>query len=268
MMRVFGVTIVTLLLAGMFFINSTNAMAQAGVCGDAPPLANVQLKGEIDFGVGLLSRYVGDIKFKGQVEFQKNEVLSRYPNADKIVIKLTMMYQVCMLIMYDNRITTEKRLSLLQEARDAIFSPSSERTIEPNSFIILINGFRVDRHSELEGILNFTIENRSGANVGIGILDDSATAGGCSGRTNINGVPSVAPAGTYAAQTGVIFWEALKRAPDPAQKLKWLPAGGRLSATIGWYNCSAEMPTAPATVPIVLAIGRDVLELSLTSNLQ
>ena len=111
----FSILAITLLLPfGFLFTYPDHAMAQAGICGDTPQLRDERLKGEIDSKASVLSRYVGDVKFKGQVEFEKNEVLSRYPNADKLLLNQYYMYQVCILIMSDSRMTTEKKLSFLQ----------------------------------------------------------------------------------------------------------------------------------------------------------
>lgn len=253
--------VATLLVTG-------NAWAQASMCGDAPVMTDQRLRGELDSKATVLSGYLGDMKFKGQVEFEKNDVLSRYPNADKLRLNQYFMYQVCILIMSDSRMSTEKKFELLTNARESIFNPSSERTnwLKPDSFKLTVSGFNVNRSAEYNGVLNFTIENRSGNDLGIGILTNGATAGGCSGNMEVSGLPAVAPAGTAAAVSGTIFMEALKRAPDPAQRLQWFPAGGRLSATIKWYACSPGIPATSATVPVVLAKGRDVLQLSLNSD--
>ncbi len=247
---------------------ANGAMAQGGVCGDAPAMTDQKLKGELDAKASVLSRFLGDLKFKGQVEVEKNDVLSHYPNADKLRLNQYFLYQVCILIMSDSRMTTEKKFELLTNARESIFNPSSERSnwLTPESFKLTVNGFYVNRNAEYNGMLNFTIQNRSGNDLGIGILTNAATAGGCSGNMEAVGLPAVAPRGTAAAVSGTIFMEALKRAPDPAQLLKWFPSSQQLAATIKWYSCSPGIPAANATVPIILAKGRDVLELSLSSN--
>jgi len=244
------------------------ANAQANLCGESPLLRDERLKGELDSKASVLSRFVGDLRFKGQVEIEKSEVLSRYPNADKLMVNQYYMYQVCILIMSDARMGTEKKFELLTNAREAIFNPSAERKtwLTPESLKLSVDGFYINRNAEYNGVLNFSIDNRSGNDLGIGILTNAATAGGCSGDTNVVGLPLVAPAGTMAAATGTIFMDMLKRAPDPAKLLRWFPAGARLSATIRWFLCSAGMASGTATVPVVLARGRDVLELSLNSG--
>jgi hypothetical protein len=258
----------TLIIVALVAVYSDHAFAQGGMCGDAPAMTDQKLKGELDSKATALLGYLGDMKFKGQVEFEKTDVLTRYPNADKLRLNQYFMYQVCILIMSDSRMSTEKKFELLTNARESIFNPSSERTnwLTPQSFKLTINGFVTDRKAEYNGILNFMIENRSNNDLGIGILMTGATAGGCSGSMEVSGLPAVAPAGTVAAVAGTIFMEGLKRAPDPAQRLQWFPAGGRLSGTIKWYSCSGGIPATSATLPIVLAKGRDVLELSLNSS--
>ena len=51
------------LLAG-----APHAAAQGGPCGDAPLVADERLRGELDTRATVLSRLIGDAKFKGQVE--------------------------------------------------------------------------------------------------------------------------------------------------------------------------------------------------------
>jgi hypothetical protein len=245
-----------------------NAFAQAAMCGDAPAMTDLRLKGELDSKATVLSRFLGDLKFKGQVEVEKQDVLSRYPNADKLRLNQYFLYQVCILIMSDSRMSTEKKYELLTHARESIFNPSAERSnwLSPESFRLTVNGFHIDKSAEYEGILNFTIDNRSGNDLGIGILTNAGTGAGCSGSMVLTGLPAVAPPREVLSVSGTIPWGALVRASDPARLLRWFPAGGRLSATIQWHSCSAGIRSRAVAVPVVLAKGRDVFELSLSSD--
>ena len=168
--------------------------------------------------------------------------------------------------------STEKKFELLTHARESIFNPSAERSkwLGPESLKLTINGFHVDKRAGFEGTLNFTIDNRSGSDLGIGVLTNAATAAGCSGYMVSTGLPPVAPARDVAFSSGTIPMTALLKASDPARLLRWFPAGGRLSATIQWNSCSTGMQSASRSiavnVPVVLAKGRDVLELSLSSD--
>lgn len=242
-----------------------HASAQGGACGDAPMVGDERLKGELDSRASILSRFLGDMKFKGQVEIEKNDVLNRYPNADKLRLNQYFLYTVCLIIMNDPRMSAERKLEKLIEARESIFQPSSGRSdwLRPDSFKLTVNGLRIDKSAQYEGVLNFTIDNLSKVDLGIGVLANGATAAGCSGSSTSTGLPEVAPAGEINIPTGIIPMGALKRARDPARHLRWLPAGGRLSATIRWDSCDAGMrPTSRSvsvSVPVVLAAGKDVL---------
>jgi hypothetical protein len=253
-----------LLIFEFLFALTRPVVAQGGVCGDAPSVVDEKLKGELDTKATVLSRFLGDVKFKGQVELERNDILSRYPNADKLRLNQYFLYQVCLLIMSDNKMPTEKKFELLTNARESIFNPSSERSnwITPDSFKLTVNGWYPNK-AEYNTTLNFTIQNRSGNDLGIGILATGATGGGCSGNMDAVGLPLVAPVG-YSTMSGTIHMEYLKRVPDPAKLLRWFPAGGQLLATIKWYSCSVGLPAGTVTVPVVLAKGRDVLELSLS----
>jgi hypothetical protein len=263
-------------IAGILFAHlallagTSAAWSQGGPCGDAPMVADERLKGELDSKATVLSRVLGDVKFKGQVEIEKDDVLRRYPNADKLRLNQYFLYTVCLVIMNDTRMPAEQKLQKLIEARESIFLSSSGRSewLRPDSFRLTVNGFRVDKSAEYEGVLNFTLENLSGMDVGVGILTNGASAAGCAGSMTATGLPAVAPAREIASASGTIPWGALRQAADPARQLRWLPAGGRLSAAVRWFSCDSLRVQGPitVTVPIVVAAGKDVLELSLNSN--
>lgn len=261
----------SLLLLSFFVASSEYASAQNRLCGAEPPVADEKLKGDLESKATALSRFFGDLRFKGRVELEKKDALSRYPKANELHLNRLFMYQVCNVVMSDRRLSTARKLELISNARQVIFQPTSKRSewLQSNSLRLTVNRFRVDEREEYEGVLNFTISNFSDTGLGVGILSSGATAGGCSGDMVATGLPTVAPAREIAFASGTIHMSELSRAPDPARFLRWLPAGGRLSATVRWFLCDAESPTShsvPVTVPVVLAAGRDVLELSLYSD--
>lgn len=259
-----------LLFAVASLANAPHAAAQGGPCGDAPLIADERLRGELDTRATVVSRLIGDARFKGQVEIERKDVLSRYPNADKLRLNQYFLYTVCLVIMNDRSMSAEQKLKSLIEARESIFLPSAERSewLRPDTFPLTVNGFRIDKSAEYEGVLNFTVANMSSVGVGIGVLTAGASAGGCAGSISVTGLPAVAPAREIVSASGTIPWSALKQARDPAQHLRWMPIGSRLSAAVRWHSCDNLRMQGPVsvTVPIVVAAGKDVLELSLNAD--
>ena len=97
---------------------------QASSCGSPPSVDDVSIKGELDSKANLLKTFVGDVGLKGQVEFSKNDVLQRYPNADQLRLKQYFLYVVCLQIMADTKLGTIEKIKVFKEASDAIFPPA------------------------------------------------------------------------------------------------------------------------------------------------
>jgi hypothetical protein len=123
----------------------------------------------------------------------------------------------------------------------------------------------------------FSIENRSGIGLGIGIRYGDYTIGACKvhdvkisydgGRKRY-----VAPrvSGVTAAQPDDIV--ELKKAAAPAEKLDWLMVDGKVAGTFEILNndCHSEMFTdqnsVSVFVPIILAAGSESLDLVLSAD--
>src|SRR4051812_17867634 len=88
----FGATLMSrsvalaLIIAVIFCVQIISAHAQGGACGDAPVVDDIRFKGELDSKAQFLSRFIGDAQFKGQIDYAKDDVLKKYPNADKLRI--------------------------------------------------------------------------------------------------------------------------------------------------------------------------------------
>lgn len=98
------------------------AKAQPGACGDAPVVDDVRFKGELDAKLQFLSRFIGDAGLKGQVDYAREDVLRKYPNADKLRLNQYVLYVLCMAIMADTKMSTPEKLRELRQTRTEIFS--------------------------------------------------------------------------------------------------------------------------------------------------
>jgi hypothetical protein len=76
----------------------------------------------LDTKAQFLSRFLGDASLKGHIETEKNDVLSRYPEANSLRLNQYFLYVVCVTIMADKKMSTSDKLSELTKARTAIFS--------------------------------------------------------------------------------------------------------------------------------------------------
>jgi hypothetical protein len=100
----------------------TSGFSQVRLCGEAPIVEDGKLKGELETKAQFLSRFLGDASLKGHIETEKNDVLSRYPNADNLRLNQYFLYVVCIAIMADNKMSTTEKLSELTKARASIFA--------------------------------------------------------------------------------------------------------------------------------------------------
>ena len=87
---------------------SVPTLADTYLCGDPPPLANEKLKGEVRGKAQFLSRFLGGAEVGGQIENTREEVLSKYPNADRAVFHLMLLYQTCVFLMQDDTLSTQQ----------------------------------------------------------------------------------------------------------------------------------------------------------------
>lgn len=110
------------------FVFTCNAAAQSiSICGDAPPVANELLKGEIKGKAQLLTRYFGESELSGKIETSRTEIFSRYPEAEKSRSNAYFEYQVCVLIMGDNTKTPTQKLDALKEIKREFGKPAVQK---------------------------------------------------------------------------------------------------------------------------------------------
>jgi hypothetical protein len=91
-----------------------HAFAQAGSCGSPPVVDDGSIKGTLDSKASFLKTFVGDVGLAGQVEIAKNDVLSRYPNADQLRLKQYFLYVICVQIMNDTKLDTLEKIKAFQ----------------------------------------------------------------------------------------------------------------------------------------------------------
>jgi len=92
------------------------AIAQVAVCGDPPPVANEELKGEIEGKAQFLSRFLGDASLAGRIETSRQEIFSQYPDQDERS-DAYFEYMFCVLIMNDQDMTTKQKIDELKEVK-------------------------------------------------------------------------------------------------------------------------------------------------------
>jgi hypothetical protein len=125
-------------MAGLIF-HSSSAAADKAVCGEPPVVEDIDLKGQIEGKARILSGLVGDSTLRGQTEVARRDVLSRYPNADRLRLNQYFLYVVCSAIMIDTTMSTAEKLNQVRAARNEIFptpAPVSQIRIESNGMWI------------------------------------------------------------------------------------------------------------------------------------
>ena len=122
------VRIIIVLIAAAF-CGVANAESFSYLCGDPPPVDNPSLKGELDGGANFLSKFIGEAKLKGNIEVKREEIFSKYPNADKLVVDHYMLYQTCVLLMNDESLSTSQKLEELRDMRREFESVSVSQKV-------------------------------------------------------------------------------------------------------------------------------------------
>jgi hypothetical protein len=70
-------------------------------CGEPPPVANEDLKADLNGEAVIVSRFFGDAKLGGMIERSKREIFSKYPDAEKSRSNAYLEYQLCILLFSD-----------------------------------------------------------------------------------------------------------------------------------------------------------------------
>jgi hypothetical protein len=253
-----------------FFIWLPNiAHAQAPICGEAPPLFDETIRGSIDGKLGVFSKLVGSAEFIGTVEIERNEILSKYPKADQLLLKQYYLYNVCIVIMQDPNLSTERKIDLYSKSLKIVLSASQERSnwINGQSFSLSVLSFDyvlVNQYADGYGAtMTFLIQNDSDRDVGIGVSE--IAAGTCRDVVRFRGMPWVLK--TYGfVQNNEILYSDLTDNPDPSTLLKWLPSGSSATAVIDWNYCDKNVPIQNIAIGVVVAQQTDIVELNISSK--
>lgn len=108
----------TIWIAGVILAISVflgEAQAQSVDCGEAPPLSDQTMSGQLSGRAQALSRYLGTGELSGQIQRQRTEALTRYPDAERTRANATLEYQVCVMLQQDRRMSTQEKIRTLIE---------------------------------------------------------------------------------------------------------------------------------------------------------
>jgi hypothetical protein len=102
-------------------VGSQGALSEEKLCGEPPPVADESLKGDIKGKAQVLSKFLGDASISGQIESTRKEIFSKYPSGERYDAYL--QYQVCVFLMQDKAMSTEKKLEELRKMQREFRKP-------------------------------------------------------------------------------------------------------------------------------------------------
>jgi hypothetical protein len=112
-------------LAGILLFSTTCSFAaDHTLCGNPPPVENVEEKDELDGKVDFFKRFIGTAELKGKISQTKTEIFSKYRNKDERSLAY-MQYQMCIIIMDDTTLTTSEKLKQIREIHDEFVDKKS-----------------------------------------------------------------------------------------------------------------------------------------------
>jgi hypothetical protein len=97
-------------------------------CGKPPVVADESLKGELGGKAQLLTRWVGNADFKGQVEAARNDVFSKYPEARQTRSDDYLLYMFCSFVLRDPNFTGRDKQKAILEMRQALAADAAAHT--------------------------------------------------------------------------------------------------------------------------------------------
>jgi hypothetical protein len=109
---------------GLAIAVAGHSVAIAQQCGEPPVVSDKSVKAELDGQAKLLYGKVGDVGLKGDFETARTDVLSKYPNADRVRNDTYMLYQICIAISGDGKLTGPEKVQLLLQVQKAMNSPT------------------------------------------------------------------------------------------------------------------------------------------------
>jgi hypothetical protein len=117
------------LVSWVLLFTAFPASVHAQNCGDPPPVQNETLEGEIQGKAQFLSRFLGDASLGGRIQTARTEIFSKYPEGERS--NAYFEYQVCVMLMNDQSLTTLQKLDKLTEIRREFSRPvaSSSATV-------------------------------------------------------------------------------------------------------------------------------------------
>jgi len=116
-----------MLFVGFFMmislVTSSSAFAQASLCGDPPSVANETLKGVIDGKAKSLTGFLGGGPLSHEIEASRQEIFSSFPAAEQGRANAYLEYQLCLILLSDESLSTTEKLHELKKLRSEFSKP-------------------------------------------------------------------------------------------------------------------------------------------------
>jgi hypothetical protein len=88
-------------------------------CGEAPPVADLTLKRDLEAKAKALASIIGNTQLKGQTEVARTDIFSRYPKADRTRSDNYLEYWFCSIVLANPNLSTQEKVRALLEFREA-----------------------------------------------------------------------------------------------------------------------------------------------------
>lgn len=116
--------LVRIFLVLLSLVAPSSVYAQASLCGDPPPVANEDLKAEIEGKAQILSRLLGDASLSGEIQTSRTEIFSKYKDDEQSRSNAYLEYQFCVLIFNDQDMSTKEKIEELKNIRREFSKPT------------------------------------------------------------------------------------------------------------------------------------------------
>lgn len=109
------------LVSGAAMAQGSGKALDPVLCGNAPAVTDEiqKYKGELDAGAKILSKLLINGAAKGEVEIERKSVFARMPNGATAQTNYYLQYTVCLTVITDANLATERKVQLLIETRKA-----------------------------------------------------------------------------------------------------------------------------------------------------
>jgi hypothetical protein len=107
------------LLALTVVLVASTAGHAGSLCGEAPPVDDQSLKGLLEGKAEFLSRLVGNASLKGNLDSARQDIFSKYPNADKARSEAYLEYMLCTFVLSDPKLSPNEKFKAIQEFRQS-----------------------------------------------------------------------------------------------------------------------------------------------------